>query len=74
MANSKLELTIQPKVRGQKIVVEMDAERFERLASDLGLFSPEFLKSLARSEKEIAQGKVYPLRSLSELSSRHERN
>ena len=47
--------------------MELDAERFERLAADLGLFNSEFVSSIERAEKEIAEDKVRRLRSLKDL-------
>jgi len=46
---SSLELTI--KKRNNRVLVEMNADRFERLAAEFGFFGKEFLKSLERAEK-----------------------
>lgn len=62
-----LTLNIQPKANGRKVVVEMNADRFERLGAALGLFRQEFLYSLGRAEREAARGKLRPLKSLREL-------
>ena len=63
-----LNLTIKHRAeRSRKIVVEMDADRFEKLAANLGLFNPDFLKSLERAEREISQGKTKRLHSLHAL-------
>jgi len=45
----------------------MDVEKFERLAADLGFFSPEFLKSLDRAEKDYRAGRFKKIKSLKEL-------
>ena len=66
MANT-LTLNIQPKTNGRKVVVEMDADRFERLGAALGLFKQEFLESLGRAEREAVRGKLTRLRSLKDL-------
>lgn len=63
-------ITIERKPNSKRVTVQIDAERLERLAASLGLFGPEFLKSLARSEKDIALGKTKRLRSLRELRHR----
>jgi hypothetical protein len=63
-------ITIERKPNSKRVTVEIDAERLERLAASLGLFSPDFLKSLSRSEKDIALGKTKRLRSLRELRRR----
>ena len=63
-----LMLTIRPSVRReQKVRVELDAERFERLAAGLGFFTPEFVASIDRAEREITEGKTKRLRSLKDL-------
>ena len=47
--------------------MELDAERFERLAAGLGFFNFEFVASIDRAEEEIAQKKTKRLRSLKDL-------
>jgi len=63
-------ITVEKKPRSRRIIVEIDADKLERLAASLGLLSPDFLDSISRSEEEIAAGKVKPLRSLHELRRR----
>ena len=66
-----LNLTIRPRqAESRKFIVELDADRFERLAADLGLFSRAFLASIERAEQEVAQGKARRLRSLRDLRGR----
>jgi len=63
-----LNITIkQNKNRSRKTTIEFDADKFERLAAVFGFFNPEFLKSLARAEKDIKAGRVAKLRSLKDL-------
>ena len=63
-----LTLTMRPLLkRERKVRVEFDAERFERLAAGLGFFSPQFIASINRAEKEISEGKAKRLRSLKDL-------
>lgn len=65
-----LTLTMSPLIkRARKVRVEFDAERFERLAAGLGFFSSQFVASVDRAEKEIAEGKTKRLRSLKDLRS-----
>ncbi|MBI4088640.1 hypothetical protein HY415_00935 [Candidatus Kaiserbacteria bacterium] len=52
---------------GKKIIVELDANRLERLASHLGFFSSDFLKSVNRAERDYRAGRVREVNSLSEL-------
>jgi len=67
MPTTTLDFNIKQKTNGRRIIVEMDAERFERMASDFGFFRPEFLESLDRAEQEISQKKIKRLRSLKDL-------
>lgn len=65
-------LTIQSatgtRVRGRrKIIVEMDADRLEKMAAAFGMFNPDFLKSIARAEDDYRRGRVYEVNSLEEL-------
>lgn len=60
-----LEMTVKKK--NNRVVVEMDAERFEKLAADFGLFSAEFLSSLGRAERDLKAGRLRKIESLKEL-------
>lgn len=61
-------LTIRPILkRKEKVRVELDAERFERLAAGLGFFSSAFVASINRAEREITEGKTKHLWSLKRL-------
>lgn len=63
-----LTLTIHPiSKRREKVRVELDAERFERLAAGLGLFNSEFVASIDRAEREIAEKRTKCLKSLRDL-------
>jgi len=50
-----------------KIAVEIDANRFERLAAVFGMFNPDFLGSISRAEADYRAGKTRRIRSLKEL-------
>ena len=52
---------------GKKIIVELDANKLERLASHLGFFSTDFLKSVDRAERDYRTGRVREVASLGEL-------
>ena len=62
---SSLELTI--KKRNNQVLVEMNADRFERLAAEFGFFGKEFLKSLERAEKDVKAGRIRKVQSLKQL-------
>jgi len=51
----------------QKFLVEINAEKFERLAANFGFFNPAFLESLNRAEKDCSNGKIKKINSLKEL-------
>ena len=67
MASTKLDLTVKTIKETQKVVVEMDVNRFERLAAGFGLFREEFLESLDKAEQELALAKTKILKSLKSL-------
>ena len=49
------------------MVVEMDADRFEKLAADFGLFSEDFLNSLGRAERDVKAGRLTKIKSLKQF-------
>lgn len=63
-------LTIEKKPRSDKYVVELDVQAWERIGAELGFYNPDFIKSLERSEQEIALGKTKRLKSLRDLRRR----
>lgn len=68
---ASLTVTIKPRTnRGKKFLIEMDADKFERLAANLGFFSSEFLRSLDKAEKDFKAGKVKKIKSLKELRNK----
>ena len=64
---SALEVTIKKK--NNRVVVEMNADRFEKLAADFGLFSRDFLESLSRAERDIKASRLKKIKSLREVRS-----
>jgi len=69
---SSLTLTIK-KDNGQKqrILVEIDAGQFERLAAQFGFFGDDFLRSIDQAEKDIRAGRIRKVKSLRELRSKN---
>ncbi len=65
---ASLELTI--KKRNHRVLIEMDADRFEKLAADFGFFSKDFLRSLEQAEKDVKAGRVRKIQSLKDLRQR----
>lgn len=67
---NSLTLTLKPKRNApKKIVVEMDADKFERMAAYFGMLNPDFLKSVERAEQDYKRGQIYEVRSLEDLRS-----
>lgn len=64
---NSLAITIKPRAESKKILIEFDADKFERLAANLGFFGPDFLKSLGRAEKDYSAGRTKKISSLREL-------
>ena len=54
----------------RKVLVEIDANRLERLAANLGFFGQDFLNSLDKAEKDYSAGRTRKVRSLKNLRSR----
>jgi hypothetical protein len=65
---ASLELTI--KKRNHRVLIEMDADQFEKLAADFGFFCKDFLESLEQAEKDAKAGRVRKIESLKELRQR----
>ncbi|MBU6232005.1 hypothetical protein KGP36_05085 [Patescibacteria group bacterium] len=63
----KMMVKISKNRKERTVSVSFDADRFERVAADFGLFSRSFIKSLDQAEKDIKSGKITPIKNLSEL-------
>ncbi|HLD38105.1 MAG TPA: DUF2683 family protein [Candidatus Nanoarchaeia archaeon] len=48
-------------------MVEFDIGQFERLATALGMFNPDFIKRLNKAEKDIKAGRIRKIKSLRDL-------
>jgi len=66
---ASLTITIKPYKKEKKIIIEMDLDKFERLAASLGFFNREFLKSLRKAERDYKAGRIKKIKSLKELRS-----
>lgn len=64
---ASLNITISPQNNTRKVLVELDADKLEKLAADFGFFSDDFLKSLNRAEKDYKSNRVRKIRSLKQL-------
>lgn len=64
---ASLNITINPQNNTRKVLIELDADKFEKLAADFGFFSDDFLKSLNRAEKDYKSNRVRKIGSLKQL-------
>lgn len=53
--------------KNKKLVLELDADRLERLAANFGLFNPDFLASVSRAEADYRAGRTRRIKSLTEI-------
>jgi len=68
---SSLTINIKPKTSSnKKFLVEMDFDKLEKLATSLGFFSVDFLKSVDKAEKDYKEGKTKKIKSLKELKAK----
>lgn len=64
---ASLDIKIKKDKRSKKVTIEIDADKFQKLAELFGQFNPEFIKSLKESEKDYREGKFSKLKSLKDL-------
>lgn len=53
----------------RKLKIEVDADKFERLAAIFGFFNKDFLRSIDTAEEEYSSGEVEKISSLKDLAS-----
>lgn len=63
MQTLKLKTTVQQNT----ITIELNADRFEKLANDFGFFNPAFLNSIDRAESDCSSKRVRKITSLKDL-------
>lgn len=64
---ASLGVKIKSRTTTRRFVVEIDANKFEKLAADFGFFNPEFLESIDRGEADYRAGRIKKIKSLKEL-------
>ena len=62
-----LNITIKQGKNSSKKMIEFNVEEFEKLAALFGMFNTDFLKSVARAEKDYKAGRVIKFKSLKDL-------
>ena len=66
---SNIAIKISSNSKSKKLLVEIDANKLERLASSLGLYNPSFIKSIEVAEQDFRAGRSRLLTSLRKLRS-----
>lgn len=68
---ASITIKVKPyKSRTRKVLIEMDANKFERLAANLGFFNPEFVISLDQAESDIKTKRINKIKSLKDLRTK----
>ena len=62
-----MSMKISNREKSRTVSISFDADRFERVAANFGLFSEDFIKSIDRSEMDIRAGRLTKIDSLREL-------
>jgi hypothetical protein len=62
-----MSMRISNKEKSKTVSISFDADRFERIAANFGMFSDDFIKSIDRSEMDIRAGRLTKIDSLREL-------
>ena len=65
---ARLQFNLKQTAGKRTLQFEVDADRLERLAALFGLFNPDFLRSLARAERDYKAGRVRHISSFKELA------
>ena len=63
-------ITVKPTSAGRKVIIELDADKLERVAASLGMYNPSFVESIERAEKDFNAGRTRKVNSLKELQKR----
>lgn len=61
---------IVSKKSANKYIVEMDADKLERLAAAMGWFNPDFLSTMKESAADLKAGRYTVRKSLKELQKK----
>ena len=65
---SSATISINTGLKPHKVLIELDAHQFEKLAADFGFFSQDFLASLDRAEEDYKKGRIKKINSLRDLT------
>jgi len=62
-----LTLILKPALKPRKVLIELDAQKLEKLAANFGFFSEDFLESLEEAENDCKAGRIKKIKSLRAL-------
>lgn len=62
-----MQLPITITKKRKTFTVEFDLDRWEKVASALGLFTNEFIEDIEAAEAELERGEVYEIKSFRDL-------
>jgi len=65
---SSATISINTGLKPHKVLIKLDAHKFEKLAADFGFFSQDFLASLDRAEEDYKKGRIKKINSLRDLT------
>lgn len=68
MASLNISIKTQTRQNNKKFIIELDANKFEKLAGNFGLFNSEFLDSIDQANRDYKAGRVRKIKSLKDLS------
>lgn len=64
---ASLEIRVKTK-NSDKLLIELDAGKFEKLLADFGYFSDDFIESVEKAEADYRKGRYKKIKSLKDLS------
>jgi len=64
---ASLDIKIKKDKRSKKVTIEIDADKFQKLAELFGQFNPDFIKRLDKAEKDVKAGRIRKINSLKDL-------
>ena len=64
---ASLDIKIKKDKRSKRMTIEIDADKFQKLAELFGQFNPDFIKRLDKAEKDVKAGRIRKINSLKDL-------
>jgi hypothetical protein len=64
---ASLTIAVKTQAKSKKFIIELDAEKFEKIAANFGFFNPDFVASITRAEQDYQAGRIKKIKSLKDL-------